>query len=1636
MIRSPTRAQSRSSNGGDNTAKLMMEFLKKKKEPNQKELLQLFNILEVIDLVETKEPFIHISSLLFLATLKKVIYYIDKKGMSFRLQSVIACAEMVAFITKYFLYNDESEISNVNMLFDEVSPMCVVFSEKDIPPLAKRKLVSINSFSPLLSFLRKYDPSIRNVKDFFGYALVISLDRLGISNMISVYLTNFPIQKYRFMLTPETFTMENETPQSLIERSKALTPPINPIIILLVRYASNRLFGKMDFKYFKIPNLIETIISYLEEDSEYKIDELVNLLIYYSGDQIDIPVHLTYTNANHFLFFIALALTNHYQEIDSSILLSTISFEYSPNPSIALVLAHNLNKSFIIEFIQHALQSSLSQEWSDIIHYLSQFLKLPPKMEDLVEQAKGQNISAIKKLLADPQCVPLLKPDEFLNHKLLYIYHTKDLKIPEEINFDRADAFLFFRLKSSEKHPNQTIIWDILKNAAKIVSKMTKEISKYCLPLRLAIYSGIKPPQIQYLPKLNPLSTVVDFFYPEISSPFQNISSIVSSLLFFLDDSLGEKDMELLTMVFRLNNHYFLCLNQIDCGTKIFGKIYKEFSNKLPIVYFLKSIEYVNDTKKIEATKQKYPNCLQINENEVIELFQQIIISPQTKPHLIYLLKQLYASNNEYVFSRIVQMVPSIVSQISTNFSNEEVMKIIMNLFNYDLPQSISILGTKLISDGNENELFSFLASKSIEKPDMVSNICYSMTKSNKFAQYFFDHIISFIPEKISFNLAYLIKNLSTFLTPISFEYPSYPKLKPESVSWKEDHELLNKEEEEEECYSFFESNAIQKAFPDFPYSTTDKPSIWEIPLLEHCSFIDTGTHYEKQPFFKCLTCNLIGHEGTCEYCAIHCHKGHLVYFSETTSAFCDCFEREKTCLSNPRNSLHAQTIENQKSLHEPDEHIQIHSKSAIDFILKFSHSEFTDEIPDLNSVPLRQLKYVKYSNLVNLCDPFTMPSLPILSQLKSIISKNKIPPQISERRVNIKPFDLVSIIQPQINNEECHIICYANGKSLVSSVYDHPDISYTLNIDDLIYSIVTYGNSLIAAISNTSVYIIEVSNDPLKLNLIQRLIPNQASLMFFYIDAVFLNNEAILLLSNFSISVRNFRTGEQLCEFFADKSSFTSFAVFKHQNSDFVIVGNVDGQAILYSMSPNCALTFHSTINFASFCNSPNVAHLNFSSFHEHLSKKQEPKVFISYSKDYNIIFVSFEKSNMICCRPCDLFLENIETVTIDAIQTHAILVSSNIDQNLLLFASTDGSIFAMALKSNALYVSKIQEDKVLNQQKSDNNSSIFLGAFVLDKFMHILSSDGIFYKVLINNINPVFSTTPIFNEEENQEVPVTFWSRTKTNPSNVKLSISDIGPLPTSNSLNHLNITIRPNLSIVFTAKPQDRSFTIVGIRLFINVPKDSHSKIECRGKLYPILPNFPTCIALNPDEINPGNSVSFTVLQNKEVVTIQSIFIHCMKTDEITIPRPTIKHKRFDWMTDCTNVFDFSEPYSSESSIDFKAHISLNIAKNFIDDGSTDINDIYNIIMAMYQCPEISIPCRMILLRSKLDREEIQRIWIKAIQDTIDQKKVHQSLVQVLWRDFSLIDRKYKNGIQAEIWKKIDQLSGMYCFISAFI
>jgi hypothetical protein len=70
------------------------------------------------------------------------------------------------------------------------------------------------------------------------------------------------------------------------------------------------------------------------------------------------------------------------------------------------------------------------------------------------------------------------------------------------------------------------------------------------------------------------------------------------------------------------------------------------------------------------------------------------------------------------------------------------------------------------------------------------------------------------------------------------------------------------------------------------------RPTVASCLTSGQCTFMATGTNYQMQEVFRCVTCNLTGTQGICAVCAQKCHKGHSLIPSGRLNFYCDCNSR------------------------------------------------------------------------------------------------------------------------------------------------------------------------------------------------------------------------------------------------------------------------------------------------------------------------------------------------------------------------------------------------------------------------------------------------------------------------------------------------------------------------------------------------------------------------------------------------------------------------------------------------------------------------------------------------------------------------------------------------------------------------
>lgn len=1634
----------------ENFSSFLLSFVNDNGESTRRTLLTVLEMLSLIDLTKSSHSNLSTTFLLYIEALKKVMFQIANKKVLFPVPAVISCAEMLVRMMTQKSPSFPVDYAIIQTLFFPNQSKSGLPSIPT-PTLHTHKLAKIRTLNAFLAFLIHHHSVVHNIYDFFAYSIILMLNFQNSPNLVHAILP----QKYHNIFPKSvapTINADELSVESLDQLITQLQTTIDPIIILLVRFFVAKMYDKTVDNLIDVPGLYDTILLFFEENNEINIDSYTPLFLYYTSNQVSYPIPLTYLPTHQFLFFSALGLANLYEPADEDILLSTISFEQYPEPSLALVFSFNLTTSFISNFLQYAVEADLNYDWKAEMDFLRQFVKFPPKMDELIEQSKSNNLEAIKFLLKDAKCLPLLSPDSVPSHKLIKAFHEPipENPIPHITEFNRETAILFYRYLASKFSitKEQAVIY--MNDIDKELQKLTNEYCNNDVSLYHMIYSGINPmPNAKQFPGKT-ISSPEDLFAINPDNKFENLSMIIDLLYSLMlklhfDYSADGNLKNILHLAASFHVHYALSLLNKDRADRLFGPNYRSTAELVPIEHLIFLIQNSQKVDYLNRYKSLIRNLNTLN--------------------AFYLLKNIYKLKNAEITSSILPMMPPLPMIPPNTFTDAELLDLISISLSSGLSKNVMAFINRLIQMGKNDEVLDVLFSNLASNAPALSSIFKSFPNSNQLAQYFFSHF-ELLPNEISLELASLILKLTNSIQQSNDPIPETPRREGIPNTWPESQITQP------------EQTISSKNETKFPFSTPDEPSIWEVNDHEHCTYLDTGNHYEDQPFFRCLTCKFTQNEGVCSYCATHCHKGHRIYYDSNVSCYCDCFNHGNVCQCNPRNN-HDQKTENSS---ESNQKIDLDTNTIIKYFLKMAESKFIKlSKDDINSASLIAKECIDSGQLSSgISNSF--PNIILSSVLRRSLSS----PPNSTPRNSKRSFTLCCYCG---NNIGCYATTSYNIQLFRTDVQFAGDSSFRSAFgsssqpdSNILYKVVYSGGSYIACIYDTSIKLkkliekdqpstgtiadhirslekqVRDGRDQSDINQslrrlktlknelsrsggvpylladsIEFAIPNFSS----FLDCIFIDETSILALSSAFIFTFNINSTTPISLVKIDELiSFTSFCLVKHNDHKYAVAGMSNGQIDIYQLDENLKLTKEKTIDFS------------------------KNRIVVSSSNiEYDYFFVGTDEQPVEMCRTKTLFENNQTYVEIAALKgLYRLTSESKIDDNIVyIFTnSSNGNIMKIEFRDNAIYYSK--GDRFTETPSLNEMVPQILGSFIANNALFSMSSDGRIAKIRLTDDVSDSDFSFSFGSSSNlfgrnypstkaieEEVPLTFWSDTIINPEGVSIKSEHF---PKANSLLKRFSEIRDiplSKDISFTISVDSPQYTIVGIRIFGRSMSAHTQLIKFQSRQYVMLnhDNYPTCLPLQPNEIEPGKSVEFVISPTHGMVplSIRTIQVHCMLTDQITVPsvQKPIKTKPipFDWVSQSTSLFGFSQ--SSLETIpndDILSQIALNLANSVHSNVTIDDKQFHDLILAMYSNDVVSLQCRLIISKLKFDEDDhAQRIWAGAMKEVVENQLVSKSQIELLRRDYLLLDEKYRPTIKNLIWTKLPQNDGLYCMISAF-
>ena len=234
--------------------------------------------------------------------------------------------------------------------------------------------------------------------------------------------------------------------------------------------------------------------------------------------------------------------------------------------------------------------------------------------------------------------------------------------------------------------------------------------------------------------------------------------------------------------------------------------------------------------------------------------------------------------------------------------------------------------------------------------------------------------------------------------------------------------------------------------------------------------------------------------------------------------------------------------------------------------------------------------------------------------------------------------------------------------------------------------------------------------------------------------------------------------------------------------------------------------------------------------------------------------------------------------------------------------------------------------------------------------------------------------------------------------------------------------------------TITPSDPSRAVAGIVIDCENTQEDHMpvKIQISNRIFrneahtKRIWNLP----LKQDEILPGRKVIVQLESNSAIVSAGSIQVL------LTDPQPADDTPPVDWMQGVRHVQDFvdgsaghSEAYTKDSDY----IVCALSGADFIQNREEDKDAVGELLRLMYCNKGHATAIRRIVLKAYATSPNLQQLWCEAIKDVCESHSADPEMLQLLWRDYTLLDPEYKHQIGDALWKAYGS-GGIFGLISA--
>lgn len=818
--------------------------------------------------------------------------------------------------------------------------------------------------SQIYGYLTKKSATNINMKEVLVYSMLFASQRYSLTQILVSHseLIKF-IDKYMPILTRnqneyQIPSLDDITPEFLMSYIGKVHLPFNCLIYLLVRYTYCKLFEYQHSFMFHIPGLYDIVLSFVEEDPNFKIDDLLGLFVIFNSDPIGFPVHLAFTEVDHYKFLCCMALTNLYLPTDEETLFATLSFEYKPGPTVSFLLAYDLQqgKDDIMTkfFIKQNRPKNISYEWKDEIALIFQISKwdlsnIP--MEDMISLAEKGDISAIKILRKRPDCVSLLKPEENYYHSLLKSF-LEPMQLDTQIPFSQNGAIQVFILKIKSKSKEFVPkIKDLLIQLEQEVMKITREYIREDEVIE-SVYSGI-PSQNDRIVRANIPKSGTSLFL-DSNCPFQWIASIIDSSCRYLMHMEVKLDDSFIPIITDYANHFYMNLGSFkDAYIKLFNSV-------KPTIFQDRKITHLYNAFKINN----------LDKPDLVKLFSNTLLEPTNTEVLGEFLIYLYENKFNNSLSCILSLTTKAVIAFYHGLkSDKERIEFYRNVINDVVfaNKAILVFSDIMVQERLGNELVDILAAKAQKNPQLIRLIMEFLQYDKQLAKKALIMLADFPPD-VPYPYIQLLHNLCHHIK--QYDFKDKVNYEPIDLEWSEDAVTGN-----------FDVNMLQE-------------SIWDEPQTDECTY-NLTTEETEQHLFSCVTCGIRGRKRVCFRCAHTCHKNHDVHYQGFAKGVCECSKLVHHC-------------EKQENAQEVvlDDNI----------ILKmFFNVAEVSPVPKESQFDNNNTDFIMQYSRFTLIPEFNLDNVPTANGIKNSLIKTKILPSVLTYIVASVPFQLVCTHQEYI---------------------------------------------------------------------------------------------------------------------------------------------------------------------------------------------------------------------------------------------------------------------------------------------------------------------------------------------------------------------------------------------------------------------------------------------------------------------------------------------------------------------------------------------------------------------------------------------------------------------------------------------